>query len=178
MFVFIFENRHSQYSATLVDALGNGVFNVDGALWKSHRKAASYLFAAKKLRAFQDEVFQRDAQQLATILREKADARSEVDLQAMMMSLTWDSFASLAFGANFEALQYTAATNKRLPEMASFDEVFSSINKRFLLPMTWWRLMRYLGIGREATLKTTVAEMRKIVDKIAGKRSKKLRALE
>lgn len=39
------------------DLLGNGIFVVDGDLWKQHRKAASHLFATKKLRQFQEVLF-------------------------------------------------------------------------------------------------------------------------
>jgi cytochrome P450 len=74
--------------------LGDGIFNVDGELWRQHRKAAAHLFATRKLRQFQEVAFQRDANLLASILKSKIvnDSSKEFDLQALFSALTFDSF--------------------------------------------------------------------------------------
>lgn len=39
------------------DLLGNGIFNVDGAAWKSQRRLASHVFNVKNFKEFVNVVF-------------------------------------------------------------------------------------------------------------------------
>ena len=57
------ENFHQQ----LEPLLGDGIFNVDGPLWKKQRATASHLFSVKELK-YMSEVFVRHAQMVSKFL--------------------------------------------------------------------------------------------------------------
>lgn len=61
--------------------LGDGIFNVDGELWKKQRKTASFEFASKNLRDFSTLVFREYSLKLSDILSQASFQNQEVDLQ-------------------------------------------------------------------------------------------------
>ena len=69
------------YHSYMEVLLGNGVFNVDGELWRRQRKMASFEFASKNLRDFSTVVFREYSLKLSAILREASFHNQEVDMQ-------------------------------------------------------------------------------------------------
>lgn len=61
--------------------LGDGIFNVDGDLWRKQRKTASFEFASKNLRDFSTLVFREYSLKLSDILSQASFQNQEVDLQ-------------------------------------------------------------------------------------------------
>lgn len=61
--------------------LGDGIFNVDGELWRKQRKTASFEFASKNLRDFSTLVFREYSLKLSDILSQACFQNQEVDLQ-------------------------------------------------------------------------------------------------
>lgn len=61
--------------------LGDGIFNVDGELWRKQRKTASFEFASKNLRDFSTIVFREYSLKLSDILSQASFQNQEVDLQ-------------------------------------------------------------------------------------------------
>lgn len=147
------------------ELLGHGIFAVDGSVWAEHRKAASHLFATGKLRVFQEHVFAKDAKLLADILDEKCRLGAEVDLQALMYSLTFDSFCDLAFGVSFDSLSEVARTNKKPPFLAAFDDLTLITGLRFYRP--FWRIMRLFRIGEEGHAANCARIVHSTVDRLA-----------
>jgi cytochrome P450 len=135
------------------DLLGDGIFNADHELWASQRKAASHLFAAARLREFQQHVFVRDAEHLVSLLEQKLG--ETIDLQNLLYALTFDSFCTLAFGESLLALQATAdhAENAKPPFLSAFDQAVTLTLTRFALPEPVVMFARKHAIGNEAELK-------------------------
>lgn len=77
LFVFKGEVYHS-YMEVL---LGDGIFNVDGELWRKQRKTASFEFASKNLRDFSTVVFREYSHKLHAILSQASFERRQVDMQ-------------------------------------------------------------------------------------------------
>lgn len=144
--------KGERFQMNLNPLLGQGIFNADGALWASQRKAASHMFAASRLREFQQEIFVRDANTLANLLLQKQG--EVVDLQNLFFALTFDSFCTLAFGETFNTLQQTAdAADNRKPDfLHAFDVVVATLTRRFATPPLFWKTQAALGIGPEASL--------------------------
>lgn len=61
--------------------LGDGIFNVDGELWRKQRKTASFEFASKNLRDFSTLVFREYSLKLSDILSRASFQNQAVDLQ-------------------------------------------------------------------------------------------------
>lgn len=69
------------YHSYMEVLLGDGIFNVDGELWKKQRKTASFEFASKNLRDFSTLVFREYSLKLSDILSQASFQNQEVDLQ-------------------------------------------------------------------------------------------------
>lgn len=61
--------------------LGDGIFNVDGELWRKQRKTASFEFASKNLRDFSTVVFRDYSLKLSSILSQASSNNHQVDMQ-------------------------------------------------------------------------------------------------
>lgn len=60
---------------------GDGIFNVDGEMWKKQRKVASYEFSSAKLREFSSVVFRDFSVKMACILSNAASTQQTLDMQ-------------------------------------------------------------------------------------------------
>ena len=69
------------YHSYMEVLLGDGIFNVDGELWRKQRKTASFEFASKNLRDFSTVVFREYGLKLATILSHASCNNQVVDMQ-------------------------------------------------------------------------------------------------
>lgn len=70
------------YHSYMEVLLGDGIFNVDGDLWRQQRKTASFEFASKNLRDFSTVVFREYSLKLSDILSEASVSNRQVDMQA------------------------------------------------------------------------------------------------
>ncbi|KAF9351496.1 hypothetical protein BGX26_010510 [Mortierella sp. AD094] len=131
-----FENyeKGSVINENLRQALGDGIFNSDGALWKFHRKTASHVFSTKIYRSLIDGPFQTHTNQLIDILDVAAGNGTAVDLHALFLRLTLDTFAELSFGLDINSLG-----KEGKDEFGSaFDYAVVQTDTRFMNP--FWRL--------------------------------------
>ncbi|QHO04643.1 Cytochrome P450 [Arachis hypogaea] len=69
------------YHSYMEVLLGDGIFNVDGELWRKQRKTASLEFASRNLRDFSTKVFREYALKLSTILSQASFLNKEIDMQ-------------------------------------------------------------------------------------------------
>lgn len=67
--------------------LGDGIFNVDGELWRQQRKTASFEFASKNLRDFSTVVFRDYSLKLSAILSQASSQNQQVDMQVTLLVL-------------------------------------------------------------------------------------------
>lgn len=77
--------------------LGDGIFNVDGELWRKQRKTASFEFASKNLRDFSTLVFREYSLKLSDILSQASFQNQEVDLQ-----VTHEIFSNIVIMIKFD----------------------------------------------------------------------------
>ena len=68
--------------------LGDGIFNVDGELWRKQRKTASFEFASKNLRDFSTVVFRDYSLNLSSILSQASINNQEVDMQVTQKNVS------------------------------------------------------------------------------------------
>lgn len=74
-------SKGETYHSYMEVLLGNGIFNVDGELWRKQRKTASFEFASKNLRDFSTIVFREYSQKLHGILSRASFEGQVVDMQ-------------------------------------------------------------------------------------------------
>ena len=70
------------HHTVLEDLLGDGIFTVDGDLWRQQRKLSSYEFSTKMLKDFSSGIFRSNAAKLAGVISEAAASNQSMEIQA------------------------------------------------------------------------------------------------
>ncbi|EEF51207.1 cytochrome P450 86A22 [Ricinus communis] len=132
------------------DLLGEGIFNSDGDTWLFQRKTAALEFTTRTLRqAMARWVNQAIKHRFCPILRCAQLQAQPVDLQDLLLRLTFDNICGLTFGKDPQTL------SPDLPEngfAVSFDRATEATLQRFILPEVVWKLKKWFRLGMEVRL--------------------------
>lgn len=133
------------------DLLGQGIFNSDGDTWLIQRKTAALEFTTRTLRqAMARWVSGAIKTRLWKILHKACSENRPVDLQDLLLRLTFDNICGLTFGKDPETLSPDMPNN---PFANAFDSATEATLQRLLYPGFLWRLKKIFGIGNELRLK-------------------------
>ncbi|KAJ6689981.1 hypothetical protein OIU85_006283 [Salix viminalis] len=143
------------YHSYMEVLLGDGIFNVDGELWRKQRKTASFEFASRNLRDFSTVVFREYSLKLSSILSQASFNNQEVEMQELLMRMTLDSICKVGFGAEIGTLAPSLPDNRFA---RAFDTANIIVTLRFIDPL--WKMKKFLNVGSEALLDKSI----KIVD--------------
>ncbi|KAF5727171.1 cytochrome P450 704B1 [Tripterygium wilfordii] len=165
------------YHSYMEVLLGDGIFNVDGELWRKQRKTASFEFASRNLRDFSTLVFREYTMKLSSILSEASFNNHEVDMQVnlidiplvlhnkylkfslifqeLFMRMTLDSICKVGFGVEIGTLAPNLPDN---PFAKAFDTANIIVTLRFIDPL--WKAKKFLNLGSEALLDKSI----KVID--------------
>ncbi|XP_051126931.1 cytochrome P450 86A8-like [Andrographis paniculata] len=139
------------------DLLGHGIFNSDGDTWLLQRKTAALEFTTRTLRqAMARWVNRAIYTRLCPILKAAQLEARPVDLQDLLLRLTFDNVCGLAFGKDPQTLAPS------LPENAfalAFDRATEASLRRFILPEVVWKLKKWLRLGMEVGLAQNLVEI-------------------
>ncbi|KAH9761803.1 cytochrome P450 704B1 [Citrus sinensis] len=130
------------YHSYMEVLLGDGIFNVDGELWRKQRKTASFEFASKNLRDFSTKVFREYSLKLSSILTQASCHNQEIDMQ-------------VGFGVEIGTLAPNLPDNRFAQ---AFDTANIIVTLRFIDPL--WKIKRFLHLGSEALLDKSI----KVID--------------
>ncbi|KAG6762252.1 cytochrome P450 86A1-like [Populus alba x Populus x berolinensis] len=151
-----------EWQAAFHDLLGQGIFNSDGETWLIQRKTAALEFTTRTLRqAMARWVNQTIKNRLWNILDKAVTAKHSVDLQELLLRLTFDNICGLTFGKDPETLSPEMPEN---PFAIAFDTATEATLQRFLYPGILWRVQKLLGIGAERRLKKSLEVVEKYMD--------------
>ncbi|XP_074575547.1 cytochrome P450 86A1-like [Curcuma longa] len=144
-----------QMQAAFHDLLGGGIFNSDGEAWLLQRKTAALEFTTRTLRQAMARWTNRAILRLCSILSAAAagEGRRAVDLQDLLLRLTFDNICGLTFGKDPETLSPTIPHN---PFTAAFDAATEATMQRLLFPGFLWRLKKALRLGGELRLRRSL----------------------
>ncbi|KAL1217088.1 Cytochrome P450 86A4 [Cardamine amara subsp. amara] len=139
------------------DLLGQGIFNSDGDTWLFQRKTAALEFTTRTLRQAMGRWVNRGIKLRFCPILESAQAKSEpVDLQDLILRLTFDNICGLTFGKD------TRTCSPGLPEngfASAFDRATEATLQRFIIPEFMWKLKKWLGLGLEVSLSRSLGEI-------------------
>ncbi|KAF0891484.1 hypothetical protein E2562_009897 [Oryza meyeriana var. granulata] len=143
----------------VMEDLGDGIFNVDGGMWRQQSKVASFEFSSGVLRDYSSAVFRDTAAELAGILElgPAAGGGERVDMQDLLMRTTLDSIFKVGFGVNLGVL--SGSSKEGAAFARAFDDASDQVLFRFFDPL--WKVKRFLNVSSEATMKQSV---RTIID--------------
>ncbi|XP_073298735.1 cytochrome P450 86A22-like [Primulina huaijiensis] len=138
------------WQAVFHDLLGQGIFNSDGDTWLFQRKTAALEFTTRTLRqAMARWVSRAIKNRFCPILEAAQRAGQSVDLQDLLLRLTFDNICGLTFGKDPQTLSPGLPENRFA---SAFDRATEATLQRFILPEFIWKLKKWLRLGMEASL--------------------------
>ncbi|XP_021891766.1 cytochrome P450 86A1 [Carica papaya] len=136
------------------DLLGQGIFNSDGETWLIQRKTAALEFTTRTLRQAMARWVNRTIRnRLWVILDKAAKEKQSVDLQDLLLRLTFDNICGLTFGKDPETLSPEFPEN---PFAVAFDTATEATLQRLLYPGFLWRLKKLFDFGGEKRLRESL----------------------
>ncbi|CAA2954427.1 cytochrome P450 86A1 [Olea europaea subsp. europaea] len=151
-----FENypKGPDWQTAFHDLLGQGIFNSDGETWLIQRKTAALEFTTRTLRQAMGRWVNRTIRTRLWIILDKAcKDRSSVDMQDLLLRLTFDNICGLTFGKDPETLSPQLPEN---PFAIAFDSATEATLQRLLYPGLLWRLKKLVSIGAEKRLEKSL----------------------
>ncbi|GAB2296822.1 hypothetical protein Dimus_030923 [Dionaea muscipula] len=160
------------WQAVFHDLLGDGIFNSDGETWLFQRKTAALEFTTRTLRqAMARWVNRAIKSRFCPILNSAQLEGKPVDLQDLLLRLTFDNICGLAFGKDPQTL------SPALPENSfatAFDRATEATLQRFILPEFIWRLKKRLGLGMEVDLSRSIEHVDEYLTNVINARKLEL----
>ncbi|CAN6302364.1 unnamed protein product [Urochloa humidicola] len=156
----------------IFDILGGGIFTADGDSWHRQRAKAQLLMSSPAFRGFVSR-YSRDkvGNALLPLLAHFAGAGEAFDLQDVFLRLTFDTTTTLVFGVDPGCLSVGLP---EVPFARAMDDAMHVLLLRHVVPMTWWKLARRLGVGHERKMEAARRTIDAFVaDTIATRRAEK-----
>ncbi|KAJ4849418.1 hypothetical protein Tsubulata_007255 [Turnera subulata] len=157
---------------TLRDLLGGGIFNADDETWQRQRKTASIEFHSARFRQLTTEsLLELVHSRLLPVLEEAVKTSSSVDLQDVLLRLTFDNVCMIAFGVDPGCL---SPGLPEIPFARAFEDATEAAVLRFVTPTWVWKGMRYLDLGSERKLRRSIKEVDEFAEEVIRTRKKEL----
>lgn len=157
---------------TLRDLLGDGIFNADDETWQRQRKTASIEFHSAKFRKLTAESLVKLVHsRLLPVLEASIDKHEPINLQDVLLRLTFDNVCMIAFGVDPGCLSLGLP---EIPFARAFEEATEAATMRFLMPTVMWRTMRLLNVGSEKKLKKSIKGVDEFAYEVIHTRKKEL----
>ncbi|XVF33311.1 hypothetical protein REPUB_Repub17cG0157600 [Reevesia pubescens] len=160
------------WQAVFHDLLGQGIFNSDGDTWLFQRRTAALEFTTRTLRQAMARWVSRAIKLRFCPLLEKAQNQGEpVDLQDVLLRLTFDNICGLAFGKDPQTCAQGLPDNGFA---SAFDRATEASLQRFILPEVLWKLKRWLGLGLEVSLSRSLVQIDAYLTEVINARKRDL----
>lgn len=160
------------WQAVFHDLLGYGIFNSDGDTWLFQRKTAALEFTTRTLRQAMARWVNRSIHSRLCPILELARTRAKpVDLQDLMLRLTFDNICGLAFGRDPKTLAPGLPENRFA---TAFDRATEASLQRFIFPEVIWRLKKWLRLGMEVCLNRSLVHIDKYLSDVIETRKQEL----
>ncbi|XP_024992489.1 cytochrome P450 86A8-like [Cynara cardunculus var. scolymus] len=160
------------WQAVFHDLLGKGIFNSDGDTWLLQRKTAALEFTTRTLRQAMARWVTRAIKNRFCPILERAQVQSEpVDLQDLLLRITFDNICGLAFGKDPQTLA------PELPDNSfalAFDRATEASLQRFIFPEVIWKMRRWLRLGLEVSLSRSLVHVEEYLSSIISTRRHEL----
>ncbi|CAN6718729.1 unnamed protein product [Malus baccata var. baccata] len=160
------------WQAVFHDLLGDGIFNSDGDTWLFQRKTAALEFTTRTLRQAMARWVSRAIElRFCPVLEAAQNEAKPVDLQDLLLRLTFDNICGLAFGKDPQTLALGLPEN----DFANaFDRATEATLQRFILPEIIWKIKKWLGLGMEVSLNHSLHHIDKYLSSIINARKLEL----
>lgn len=164
------------WQAVFHDLLGEGIFNSDGDTWLFQRKTAALEFTTRTLRQAMARWVSRAISLRFCPILEKAQLEAEpVDLQDILLRLTFDNICGLAFGKDPQTCALGLPKNGFA---SAFDRATEASLQRFILPEVIWKIRKWFRLGMEVTLSRSLGQLDEYLTDVIVTRKQELQSLQ
>ncbi|KAI4313247.1 hypothetical protein L6164_026240 [Bauhinia variegata] len=154
------------------DLLGDGIFSADDETWQKQRKTASIEFHSAKFRHLTSEsLFELVHGRLLPVLESSVKQSISIDLQDILLRLTFDNVCMIAFGVDPGCLRLGLP---EIPFAKAFEDSTEATVLRFVTPSFIWKTMRFLNLGKERKLKKSIKSVDEFAEYVIRTRKKEL----
>ncbi|XP_057961789.1 cytochrome P450 86B1-like [Malania oleifera] len=161
---------------TVRELLGEGIFSADDETWRRQRKTASIEFHSAKFRRLTTEsLLELVHRRLLPVMETAAQKSQPVDLQDLLLRLTFDNVCMIAFGVDPGCLRPGLP---KIPFARAFEEATEATVFRFVTPMVAWKAMRWLNVGTERKLKESIKGVDEFAEEVIERRKKEVNGSE
>ncbi|XP_037496244.1 cytochrome P450 86B1 [Jatropha curcas] len=169
---FTYFPKGQYFRDTLRDLLGDGIFNADDETWQRQRKTASIEFHSAKFRKLTTESLNELVHsRLLPVLENAANDFISIDLQDILLRLTFDNVCMIAFGVDPGCLSLGLS---QIPFARAFEDATQATVLRFVTPTCIWKAMRYLDLGTERKLRASIKGVDEFAQQVIRTRKKEL----
>ncbi|XP_060180965.1 cytochrome P450 94A2-like [Lycium barbarum] len=161
------------FKTTMSDFLGDGIFNVDGEIWKDQRQVASHEFNTKSLRKFVENVVDAELnERLIPVLANAVAEKKVLDFQDILQRFAFDNICKIAFGYD---PAYLLPSLPQAKFAVAFEEAVRLSSERFnaIFPFLW-KIKRKLNIGTEKKFRVAVDEVRQFAKQLVKEKQREL----
>nr|XP_018680716.1 PREDICTED: cytochrome P450 86B1-like isoform X2 [Musa acuminata subsp. malaccensis] len=149
------------FRTSVQDLLGNGIFSADDETWRRQRKIASLEFHSAEFRSMTvQSLVELVHSRLLPVLAAAHDRRTPIDLQDVLLRLTFDNVCMIALGTDPGCLRPGLP---EIPFAKAFEDATEATTMRFIMPTGVWKALRYLDLGSERWLRRSI----EVVDEFA-----------
>lgn len=157
---------------TVRDLLGDGIFSADDETWRRQRKIASIEFHSAEFRHMTAEsLVQLVHSRLLPVLENSVAGRQPINLQDVLLRLTFDNVCMIAFGVDPGCL---SPGLPEIPFARAFEDATEATVTRFVTPTAVWKAMRYLDLWVEKKLRRSIQRVDEFADEVIRARRKEL----
>ncbi|XP_058097892.1 cytochrome P450 86B1-like [Magnolia sinica] len=157
---------------TVRDLLGDGIFNADDETWRRQRKTASIEFHSAEFRKLTAEsLVELVHSRLLPVLEDSIKQQVPINLQDVLLRLTFDNVCMIAFGADPGCL---SPGLPEIPFARAFEDATESTIIRFITPTIVWRAMRFLDVGPEKKLRRSIQGVDEFANDVIRARKEEL----
>ncbi|TXG54963.1 hypothetical protein EZV62_020219 [Acer yangbiense] len=133
------------------EPLGDGIFRSESDVWKAQRKFMLSVMHDKRFELFLKKCTRQKVEKgLIPVLEHVSKLGIQVDLQELFQRFTFDVVGLLVFGVDSNSLSVELPL---IPHEKAFDDMEEAVFIRYLLPKSFWKLLKWLQIGEEKKLK-------------------------
>ncbi|VAH85012.1 unnamed protein product [Triticum turgidum subsp. durum] len=140
-----------------------------------HRAKAQLLMSGPRFRAFVSRCTRRKVERdmLPLLARVAGAGAGECDLQDVFLRLTFDTTTTLVFGLDPGCL---AVGFPEVPFARAIDDAMDVLLVRSVLPLSWWKLVRRLGVGYERKMTVAWRDIDRFIGDTIAKRREVVKA--
>ncbi|KAJ9679153.1 hypothetical protein PVL29_021164 [Vitis rotundifolia] len=147
------------HHTVLEDFLGDGIFAVDGDLWRQQRKLSCYEFSTKMLKDFSSGIFRSNAAKLAG---------------GLFMKSMLDSVFKVVLGVELDSI---CGTNQESTKFSNSLDESSELTFYHYVDL-FWKAKRFLNVGSEAKLRNSIKVVDQYVNKVIQSKIEEIHKLQ